>query len=55
MLLTEKMRQTRFSNAENTLVDYILKQDLAIKDLTVKEIAEANLVHPSPLIRVAKK
>lgn len=55
MLLTEKMRQTRFSNAENTLVDYILKQDLAIKDLTVKEIAEANFVHPSTLIRVAKK
>ena len=55
MLLTEKMRQTRFSNAENTLVDYILKQYLAIKDLTVKEIAEANFVHPSTLIRVAKK
>ncbi|MFC4770782.1 MurR/RpiR family transcriptional regulator [Enterococcus hermanniensis] len=55
MLLTEKMRQTRFSNAENTLVDYILKQDLAIKDLTVKEIADANFVHPSTLIRVAKK
>ncbi|REC32448.1 sugar isomerase [Enterococcus pseudoavium] len=55
MLLTEKMKQTDFSNAEATLVEYILDQGTAIESLTIKEIAAANFVHPSTLIRVAKK
>lgn len=55
MLLSEKMKQTDFSNAESALVEYILVKGTAIEPLTIKEIAEANYVHPSTLIRVAKK
>lgn len=55
MLLSEKMKQTDFSNAESALVDFILAKGTAIEPLTIKEIAEANFVHPSTLIRVAKK
>lgn len=55
MLLSEKMKQTDFSNAESALVEYILAKGTAIEPLTIKEIAEANYVHPSTLIRVAKK
>lgn len=55
MLLSEKMKQTDFSNAESALVEFILAKGTAIEPLTIKEIAEANFVHPSTLIRVAKK
>ena len=55
MLLSEKMKQTNFSNAETALVTYILEKGTAIESMTIKEIAEANFVHPSTLIRVAKK
>ncbi|MGM0167742.1 hypothetical protein IGI39_002726 [Enterococcus sp. AZ135] len=55
MLLAEKMKQTDFSNAESALVEFILDNGTAIEPLTIKEIAEANFVHPSTLIRVAKK
>lgn len=55
MLLSEKMKQTDFSNAETALVTYILEKGTAIESMTIKEIAEANFVHPSTLIRVAKK
>ena len=55
MLLSEKMKQTDFSNAESALVEFILAKGTAIEPLTIKEIAEANYVHPSTLIRVAKK
>jgi DNA-binding MurR/RpiR family transcriptional regulator len=55
MLLSKKMKQTNFSNAETALVTYILEKGTAIESMTIKEIAEANFVHPSTLIRVAKK
>lgn len=55
MLLSEKMKQTNFSNAESALVEFILAKGTAIEPMTIKEIAEANFVHPSTLIRVAKK
>lgn len=53
--IVRKMKQTDFSNAESALVEYILAKGTAIEPLTIKEIAEANYVHPSTLIRVAKK
>ncbi|MBO0452230.1 MULTISPECIES: MurR/RpiR family transcriptional regulator [Enterococcus] len=55
MLLSEKMKQTAFSSAESSLVAFILDKGTAIEPMTIKEIAEANFVHPSTLIRVAKK
>jgi DNA-binding MurR/RpiR family transcriptional regulator len=55
MLLVEKIQETNFSPAEQSLVEYILEQKTAIEDYTIKEIAEATFVHPSTLIRIAKK
>ncbi len=55
MLLVEKMQTTNFSPAEQTLVDYILQKSTAIEEKTIKEIAQETFVHPSTLIRIAKK
>ncbi|GMA45799.1 MurR/RpiR family transcriptional regulator [Tetragenococcus muriaticus] len=55
MLLTEKIEEISFSPAEREVVRYILTDYTRIENTTVKEIAEKNYVHPSTLIRVAKK
>lgn len=55
MLLREKMQGTAFSNAEQQLVDFILQNSEKLPHLTVQQLAQANFVHPSTLIRVAKK
>ncbi|MDN6196069.1 MAG: MurR/RpiR family transcriptional regulator, partial [Tetragenococcus koreensis] len=55
MLLTEKIEEVSFSPAEREVVCYILTDYTRIENATVKEIAEKNYVHPSTLIRVAKK
>jgi len=55
MLLIEKIKETNFSPAEQLLIDYILKKSSAIENQTIKEIAQATYVHPSTLIRIAKK
>ncbi|AYW48860.1 MurR/RpiR family transcriptional regulator [Tetragenococcus osmophilus] len=55
MLLSEKMEETSFSSAEKNVIHYILTDYTKIEDTTVKEIAEKTFVHPSTLIRVAKK
>ena len=55
MLLVEKIQETNFSPAEQSLIDYILEKNTAIEEHTIKDIAEATFVHPSTLIRIAKK
>lgn len=55
MLLIEKIQETRFSPSESILIEYIMKQNLRIADMTIKEIADTIFVHPSILIRIAKK
>lgn len=54
MLIQEKIRQTSFSDAEQNVVAFILKRPQSL-NLTIKEVAEATFVHPSTLIRIAKK
>lgn len=54
MLIREKMKQIDFSAAEANVVHYILENPDKLH-ATVKEIAETTFVHPSTLIRVAKK
>lgn len=54
MLIQEKIRQTNFSTAEQNVIDYILNRPQSL-NLTIKEVAEAVYVHPSTLIRIAKK
>lgn len=54
MLIQEKIRQTNFSDAEQNVINYILNRPQSL-NLTIKEVAEAAFVHPSTLIRIAKK
>lgn len=55
MLIREKLEQGDFSNNEKVVVSYILEQKLNIKNMTVKEIAEATFTSSSALTRVARK
>ncbi|MGX7132023.1 MurR/RpiR family transcriptional regulator [Enterococcus songbeiensis] len=55
MLVSEKIKQTDFSTAESAVITYILNHSENLADKTIKEIAQATFVHPSTLIRIAKK
>lgn len=55
MLLIDKIQQTNFSPAEQILIDYILQESTNIGEQTIQQIAKATFVHPSTLIRIAKK
>ncbi|MFY1068395.1 MurR/RpiR family transcriptional regulator [Enterococcus sp. AD013-P3] len=55
MLIREKMMTTAFSPAEQQLVDFILSEAQRLSAMTVQQLADENYVHPSTLIRVAKK
>lgn len=55
MLLREKMENEHFSNSERIVVDYILDKEMLIKNMTIKDIADATYTIPSTLIRIAKK
>lgn len=55
MLIREKLEQGDFSNNERVVASYILEQKLNIKNMTVKEIAEATFTSSSALSRVAHK
>ncbi|WP_182200241.1 MurR/RpiR family transcriptional regulator [Paraliobacillus salinarum] len=55
MLLTEKMKQDLFSQAEAEIIKYMFEQRENIEDQTAKQIAESTYTHPSTLIRIAKK
>ncbi|WP_026907126.1 MurR/RpiR family transcriptional regulator [Paucisalibacillus globulus] len=55
MLLTEKMKEDLFSPSEQTIIDYMFKQQELIKEKTIKQISEETFTHPSTLIRIAKK
>lgn len=49
------MENEQFSNSERIVVDYILDKEILIKNMTIKDIAEATYTVPSTLIRIAKK
>lgn len=55
MLLKERLLETEFSPAEQSVIQYVLDHSAEFADLTIKELAERNFVHPSILIRIAKK
>lgn len=55
MLIREKMMTTSFSPAEQQLVNFVLSQTQRLSSMTVQQLANENFVHPSTLIRVAKK
>ena len=55
MLLREKIKQTHFSDAEQSIIDLLLDQPEQIANLTIQETAKLVYSHPSTFIRVAKK
>ena len=55
MLIRERLERCDFSNSEQTVIQYILKKKLAIKDMTTKEIAAQTYASPSTLVRIAHK
>ena len=55
MLIREKLQDHKFSNTEKEVVRYVLEQKLAIKNMTIKEIANATYAAPSTLLRIAHK
>lgn len=55
MLIRERLERCDFSNSEQTVIHYILKKNLAIKDMTTKEIAAQTYASPSTLVRIAHK
>ncbi len=55
MLIRERLEQCDFSNSEQMIVDYMLKEKIEIRDMTTKEIAQRVFVSPSTLVRVAHK
>ena len=55
MLLRDKIKQTTFSPAETQVVHFLFENTQQVAQLTIQEIANQSFVHPSTLIRVAKK
>lgn len=55
MLIRERLERCDFSNSEQMVIQYILKKNLAIKDMTTKEIAAQTYASPSTLVRIAHK
>ncbi|MBQ0065861.1 MAG: MurR/RpiR family transcriptional regulator [Firmicutes bacterium] len=55
MLIKDRLENTRFSNSEQGIVDYILEKRMDIRDMTTKQIAEVTYTSPSLLVRIAKK
>lgn len=55
MLIRERLERCEFSNSERVIIDFILKEKMNIKNMTMKEIANATYTSPSTLIRIAYK
>ena len=55
MLIQEKMRKEKFSEAQKAVMEFLLKDPAAARDLTVRQIAKACYTSTATLIRVAQK
>lgn len=44
-----------FSNSERVINDFILKEKMKIKDMTIKDSTNATYTSPSTFIRIAHK
>lgn len=55
MLIRDRLERCEFSNSERVIIDFILKEKMNIKNMTMKEIANATYTSPSTLIRIAHK
>lgn len=55
MLIIHKLEKTHFSPSESVIIDYILKQGINVKDMTLSKIAKETYTSAPLLVRVAKK
>ena len=55
MLLREKIKENLLFSFRNEVIQFLLSDSPALGEMTIQEIAERCYVHPSTLIRVAKK
>lgn len=55
MLIIHKLEKIHFSNSESIIIDYILKQGVNIKDMTLSHIAKETYTSAPLLVRIAKK
>ena len=55
MLIRERLERCSLSIGERAVVDFILREKLNIRDMTIKEIAKAAFSSPSTLLRIAHK
>ncbi|HBY89546.1 MAG TPA: MurR/RpiR family transcriptional regulator [Aerococcaceae bacterium] len=55
MLIIEQMKSEHFSDAEQTLVDYMTENPQLLENMTTTALAQITHTNPTSLIRVAKK
>lgn len=55
MLLTEKIKQTKLSPAETTIINFMLQHPFELTQCSIQQLAKQLFVHPSTFIRLAKK
>ncbi|MGL9893926.1 MurR/RpiR family transcriptional regulator [Enterococcus mundtii] len=55
MLLKEKLKQINFSPSESEVIRFLQANETTLADRTIQQIAATCYVHPSTLIRIAKK
>ncbi|MFL2128417.1 MurR/RpiR family transcriptional regulator [Ruoffia sp. FAM 26255] len=55
MLIIEQMKSEHFSDAEQTLVDYMTENPQSLENMTTTALAQLTHTNPTSLIRVAKK
>lgn len=54
MLLTERMKEDIFSQAEQSIIQYLFEEKEKIKSKTLNQISKETYTHPSTGIRIAK-
>lgn len=55
MLITERLQQEQFPASQQAVVDYILANPLAIKEMTIRQLAKATFTSNATMIRIARK
>lgn len=55
MLIIEQMKSEHFSDAEQTLVEYMTENPQSLENMTTTSLAQITHTNPTSLIRVAKK
>lgn len=55
MLLTEKLQQEIFPSSQQAVVDFLLRDPLAVKDMTIRQLAKKTYTSNATMIRIAQR